>query len=282
MEENVHNPAKSMANWPPIQLAQAALAGSILIASAPLVPACLAYFFNLSGHHEPILGGHPGYLGLGALILLTFSPLLIGGPLIRISMWQLSEGLTADRWTKQEIENAHQWIEAPAVKRNAKRYFWIFRVAVVLSLAMWAASYRWKFHLPDVLNLVMGTAWLLRAPIDALSSLRSKLRPRPAYAVPSVSGELPRRLQSEYWGERTAPYSAVPEKYNSDEATPQKEEILSPTAQNIVGLLTTVALSIWIWSHRKASPFGMLAILPFWLWFGWGLAHELRRKTRRI
>jgi hypothetical protein len=258
-----------LANWPPLKLAKLALAGSMLIAVEAFVPVCFLEIF----------GAVPSYFAVVILLLLIFLPLLIGGPLTRIAIWRLSDGLDKDQWTEDEVTGARHFVYSPVLRRNANWYFWIVRAIVIFVLALWVASHIWKFYFSDVIPNFVLMIWLLRVPIDNLSKLRVKLLPKPpAYDPEKGGGGKQQRLHSDHWGARTVPNYALPERYDQTEILFQREEAFSPLTQSIVGLAFTMILALWLWSHHESSQYRSLAVVPFLFWFGWGLAHELRNK----
>ena len=191
-----------LTKWTPLKLTQLALLGSIVMTSGVLLPTlALCLFSGLSGQH-------PGRFALGASSLVALASLLIGALLTGFAQWRLYPGLDKSRWTTQEVETAHRWIESATLTRVTKRILWAFRLLVFATLLYWVASYVRKFSLQSAFWVIFYLPIWLTLPLNILSKLRAALRPEPPPRDPpkgwagTING-----IYSEHWGGRKTPSS---------------------------------------------------------------------------
>jgi hypothetical protein len=191
-----------LTKWPPLKLAQLALLGSVLVGL--WLPGLTIFEALKSQSHS--YGPHQGNFATAVSILLFFAPMLIGALLIGMAQWRLFAGLDKDKWSEQEVEIAHRWIESPELGRIATWLLWTIRSVAIAALLYWGASYVWKSLAPWVARSpYFSLIWLLwlRIPLEILWKLRSTLRPEPPPRVPPKGwAGMINGIYSEHWGGR--------------------------------------------------------------------------------
>jgi hypothetical protein len=192
-----------LAKWPPLKLAQLALAGALLSLSRMLAPPLILVAMRLRGWLiGPQASSRIELAYYGFSLVLFLIPSLIGSVVLALAKRRIDEGLEKKRWTEQETELALGWIDSPTVKRSVRT------VAMAMLGGFLVCLFPLHGHRSDAFRLALDLVVLLSvlpSPKGSLAQIRKSLSPEPPPHDPSKWTSTYKPLHSEHWGGREIP-----------------------------------------------------------------------------